>query len=275
MLRPKLNLFIHQQLHHSASELSIDVIPKIHLFKTSAHDLQYVGVDLERVKILKSKAAAVTCDAAIKQDIRTLEFCVVVGDIFNSILLCKQERINESNINSERFLRTRTEYFARMRRAHLARKDDARFNGETRSWQRTGIASETFRNFSLTVSGFIAYAKEMIRISAQIMPGLYIPLLHSNQSTIESLFSLIRSMNFDRVDKFSKGYGSLDFRHAARAVSLSKTYEEDNLDEEAHDFDTLQRCSLPPKTFKSGCCFLYRHHMLGISLCYPSLQFVI
>ena len=63
------------------------------------------------VKTLKSKAAAVTCDAAIKQDIRTLEFYVVVGDIFNSILLCKQERISESNINSlERFLRTRTEY---------------------------------------------------------------------------------------------------------------------------------------------------------------------
>mmetsp|Transcript_551 Transcript_551/g.920 ORF Transcript_551/g.920 Transcript_551/m.920 type:complete len:151 (+) Transcript_551:23-475(+) len=148
MLRQYLNLFIHQNLCHSARELSIDVLPKVNLFKTSSHDLEYVGVDLERVKILKSKAAAVTCDAAIKQDISTLEFSVVVGDIFNSILVCKQQRISQRNINSlEKFLCTRTEYFAQMRRAHLARKNDARFNGETRSWQRTGILFETFRNF--------------------------------------------------------------------------------------------------------------------------------
>ena len=122
-----------------------------------------------------------------------------------------------------------------MRRAHIARKNDARFNGETRSWQRTGMAFETFRNFLLTVSGFVAYAKSMIKISAQVMPRLYIPCLHSNQSTIESLFSLIRSINFYRVDKFSRGYGSIDFRHAAKAVSSSKTYEAENLDEEIHD----------------------------------------
>jgi len=220
----------------SARELSIDVIPKINLLKTTAHNLEYIGVDFERVQILKSRAATMNCDVGIKQELSTLEFCVVVGDIFNSILLCKEERFSESNIVSlERFLRSRTEYFAKMRRAHITRKNDGRFNGETRSWQRTGIAFETFRNFSLTVSGFVAYAKSMIKISAQVMPRLYIPCLHSNQSTIESLFSLIRSMNFDRVDKFSRGYGTIDFRHAAKAVSSSKTYEAENLDEEIHD----------------------------------------
>jgi len=42
-------------------------------------------------------------------------------------------------------------------------------------------------------------------------------------------------MNFDRVDKFSKGLGGIDFRHAAKAVSASKTYEADNLEDESHN----------------------------------------
>ena len=222
---------------HSPSELAIEAIPKEHLIKSSKHDLLYVGADYERVQILKSTAKTLAnCEESVRQQLATLEFCVVVGDIFNCVLLCKDERLCNKNIVSmERFLRSRTGYFARMRRAHIIRKNDARFNGETRSWQRTGIAFETFRNFSIAVSGFVAYSKSIIDISSRTMPSLYIPCLHSNQSSIESLFSLIRSMNFDRVDKFSKGLGGIDFRHAAKAVSASKTYEADNLENEAHN----------------------------------------
>ena len=74
------------------------------MIKTTASNLEYIGIDFERVKILKSKAAAMNCDVGIKQELSTLEFCVVVGDIFNSILLCKEERFSASNIVSlERF----------------------------------------------------------------------------------------------------------------------------------------------------------------------------
>ena len=100
---------------------------------------------------------------------------------------------------------------------------------------KAGLAFETFRNLSITVAGFVAYARSMISCSARAKPDLYIPVLHSNQSTIESLFSLMRSMNFDRVQNFSKGLGATDFRHSARAVEKSKTYEAENLSDEIHD----------------------------------------
>ena len=52
------------------------------------------------------------------------------------------------------------------------------------------------------VCGFMAYAKSVLESSPEIK---YVPGLHSNQSSIEGLFSNIRSMSKDRTDLYASG----------------------------------------------------------------------
>ena len=52
------------------------------------------------------------------------------------------------------------------------------------------------------IHGFIGYTKEVFRVDTDIT---FVPGLHSNQSSIESLFSNIRNDGHDRTDIYGTG----------------------------------------------------------------------
>ena len=125
--------------------------------------------------------------------LHTAEFLCVVNDIFNSIFLNIDERIDKENVKHvQSFLDYRMNYFHEWQNRQLIIKENEKnIPKESKTWQSTFLSHQTYFNLRLLVSGFMAYAKYKIEQSDEI----YIPMLHSNQSFLESYFSHIRAIN--------------------------------------------------------------------------------
>ena len=64
------------------------------------------------------------------------------------------------------------------------------------------LSKITYHNILTLVMGFIGYTKSILESSPRTS---LISTLHSNQSSIENLFSCIRRMSKDRTDKYASG----------------------------------------------------------------------
>ena len=96
------------------------------------------------------------------------------------------------------------------------------------------IAGLTLKNLKICLSGFLYYAKEVLSTSSAIS---FIPYLHANQSSLESIFSVIRSCKRDNAQLFERGMVGCNFRfHTKMATrAANKAYSGDQIVEENAD----------------------------------------
>jgi hypothetical protein len=108
-------------------------------------------------------------------------------------------------------------------------------------WKRHFLADQTYLNIRIGVVGFFSYARAVLNLPNG---PKYIPVLHSNQSSLEALFSWIRFMGRDTVSRFGAGVAA---RNAINTVNYqhvlhnNKMYDRDEVGLEKEDLLTEQQ----------------------------------
>lgn len=83
------------------------------------------------------------------------------------------------------------------------------------------LASATWINLRVTITGFIAYAKSVL--TSPHAPT-YVPFLHSNTSSLENVFSQVRGMNRDSAARYGGAILATDIRPDKNALATNKMY---------------------------------------------------
>jgi len=122
---------------------------------------------------------------SVETKICTVEYLVHVAIIFNETLLNRKVNMNANNIEKhENNLHESLEYFKQWK------ESCDRNTGNIHNF----LSLITYHNLRVTVCGFIAYTRLVISIATPQGTLLYVPALHSNTSSLEAWFSLVRSM---------------------------------------------------------------------------------
>jgi hypothetical protein len=85
----------------------------------------------------------------------------------------------------------------------------------------------TYSNLRTGVAGFFEYARIVFKVSETE----YVPFLHSNTSTLEALFSQLRSMDRDTPERYISGLAAVNTHHAVLALKRNKMYDTDQIGE--------------------------------------------
>jgi len=125
-------------------------------------------------------------DVITATKLSTIEYCVHVAIIFNETWLNRHVSINKSNFaKHENNLRESLKYFENWKRNCSDGASDS----------NSFLPKITYNNLGITVCGFLAYARLVLQsCNAWQVTLLYVPALHSNTSSLESWFSLVRSI---------------------------------------------------------------------------------
>lgn len=141
--------------------------------------------------------------------IACLEYQTTIHEIFNETLMNRELHICNENVDGfEEFLKKRLDYFAKWKSAMVG-------NGNNNF-----IAPETWINLRMTVCGFIEYARQVVTK----FPHIYVPMLHSNTSVLEAMFSAMRSLGGRNANNYISRFGCLNIINAKKAIDKSKSY---------------------------------------------------
>ena len=137
----------------------------------------------------------------LRSNLELLKFQVCVHGVFIERLLNRNWKVSRANIDLETDTLTKIlDYFSKWKTNNVSKEGEEPVSARIR--ESFFISTKTYRNMLTLVRGFMAYAKSVLESSPEIM---YVPGLHSNQSSIEGLFSNIRSMSKDRTDLYASG----------------------------------------------------------------------
>ena len=157
----------------------------------SGHDFSKgIILSIGRALLLENKANQMAnVPLIVKSGIACLMYRSCVGSLFNDILMEKKITITHSNITLiEKKLKYALEYFAEWYKCRDVRKQD-RDEVRSKMWEKSVISGTTYEILFLGVLGFIGYCKYILGKYAHIH---FVPVMHSNTSSIESHFSLMR-----------------------------------------------------------------------------------
>jgi hypothetical protein len=171
--------------------------------------------------VIKSYVMTST-EIQIKQAVYVLEYQVIIHEIFIARMMNKEYCITKANIDEEESkMKDFLKYFAEWKQEQ---QEFRRTEAKTKNldWKKYFLAEQTYTNLRLMIAGFFHYARTVLDHADG---PEYVPALHSNQSSIEALFSWIRHIGRDSVRDFGGGIGS---RNAIRTASNEKVLENNN-----------------------------------------------
>ena len=113
------------------------------------------------------------------------------------------------------------QYFVNWYNCRNLRKVDSDPN-VSKIWEKTVITEITYTVMLLSVMGFHDYCAYMFEKYCHI---LYIPALHSNQSSIESHFSLMRFHGADNPERYESMFNVVDNEKSMLRMTNNPMYE--------------------------------------------------
>ena len=141
----------------------------------------------------------------IQSSLNTLEYCSVMGAIFNDFFLNSKVTITRENIDA---------YDAMIKR-FVSNFFDPWY--ESADQLKHFISSITYKNLRLSVRGFFEYCR--LALFTSKVPSDFVLVSHSNSSSIESVFSLARSQNRDTPQGFGS---SIAIQSSTEAIAVVK-----------------------------------------------------
>ena len=106
---------------------------------------------------------------------------------------------------------------------------------EPRTWvvqkkHQLFVAHITYRNLKVAITGFLEYAENLLSKNTSIV---FVPFLHSNQSSIEAFFSFMRSLSRDNARDISKALTTSNIQSDVKMASKKSTcYSNDDISNE-------------------------------------------
>jgi len=130
----------------------------------------------------------------------TIEYCTHVGIIFNETLMNKELYLCRDNIGKkERLLQDSLKYFEDWKQATDS-------SGNSKAF----MSMITYSDLRICVCGFFAYSHLVLN-----MGMAFVPMLHSNTSILEALFSQVRSRKKETTRDYAKAISTI---HAGTEV---------------------------------------------------------
>ena len=111
------------------------------------------------------------------------------------------------------------------------------------------LASQTWRNLRITVSGFLAYARAILTSEVARENGIeYVPMMHSHTSRLESFFSRMRARNNDTANTYASGLSfSVNNVKANKVATRNSSQYENDWEEKIYELQDLPQQELLAK----------------------------
>jgi hypothetical protein len=239
------------------------------------------GLFVARIKHLRllvdeKESERVEVSEVAKQDLATLEFSAIVHDIFLTIFMNRTIILTEDNIDEiEVFLKYCMQILSKWKMMHILRRPVADVTKETADatestlvksqekprkskkmdvtpqefCEKEFLAHQTWRNLQITVRGFIEYPQCVLKteqgMNRKVRKVWFVPVLHSNTTNLEGVFSVQRMRKCDNAQTYANGIAraTANPKMAKTAARNSGQYEHN-----AEDQDTIYMISeLPSK----------------------------
>jgi len=127
-------------------------------------------------------------------ELATIEYCTHVGIIFIETLMNAELSLCRDNIcQRENLVEQSMKYFEEWKH-----ETDEAHN------QKAFLSMITFNDLRICVNGFFAYAHLVLESGIE-----FVPMLHSNTSILESLFSQVRSMDKESARDYPKAISTI------------------------------------------------------------------
>jgi hypothetical protein len=159
-----------------------------------------------------------------KTIMNAIEYSVSVGVIFIEIFMNKNMQLTRNNIDElEQVVYEYLGFFSKWMEEIVSNTTK-----DNKTEMDRGFMSRiTYSNLRTGVAGFFEYA----RIVFEVSDATYVPFLHSNTSTLEALFSQLRSMNRDTPERYISGLAAVNTHHAVLALKRNKMYDVEQIGE--------------------------------------------
>ena len=158
----------------------------------------------------------------VKAGVADIMYRSHVAEIFNELFMNKHTNINHQNVASiKRRLKLILLYFKKWNSKKEERKKD-KDTWSKKTWEQSFLSPVTFYNLCHGICGFIEYAKYILENYDHVM---YIPFIHSNTSSLESHFSLMRFLKADTPSKYIRTVNIADNSRAMNIFVGNKMYE--------------------------------------------------
>ena len=169
--------------------------------------------------------------SVLLSDLAALVYMGHVEALFHNFILSRREKLTIENINTyEEHAKSLLQYFGDGKVAQLRRK-----NQKDPMWEKSFMSHQTYKNLRKCVSGFFHFSRYMLAQVFPTMEGLtFIPMLCSNQSSLEGKFSSQRRTGHDKGSSFSSGLSGKSNKQAIGAMGVSG-YSADDCIAVAHD----------------------------------------
>ena len=164
-------------------------------------------LSIKRAKFLIDLTTRQECSLEIKSGIACLEFRAYAGALYNETLMNSDLTFTHVNIKQmENRIKKILEYFSDWFKCRDTRKKDPDKN-KREMWEKSVMSPTTYYVMHLGALGYIEYCKYMLEKYPEIK---YIPTLHSNTSSLESHFSLMRWYKAETPEKYEKSVNIID-----------------------------------------------------------------
>ena len=166
---------------------------------------------------------------SIKSDLSCLEFVIHVSIIYIETLMNKKRTITLHNLDSiKSTLVESITYFEWWFYSAKSQKKDSK----DREWEKSVLSKVTYTNLRFGVRGFIRFAEIVLE------RGYYVPMQMSSTSSIEAVFSQVRSHKCDTPKDFKSKITLLNSKKSMSALSTNKMYSKD--DEQSQNMVSLK-----------------------------------
>ena len=158
----------------------------------------------------------------MKSDISCLQFRTYVGALYNELFLNKKVKITRDNIGKiENRIKYLLSYFIDWYRCREKReKSKDSYGGKL--WSSSVLSPITYYNMRLGVIGFLEYSKYVLCNYPDVSAIL---ILHSNQSSLEAHFSLMRYHGAYTPSNYERTFNIVDNEKSTKMMEGNKMYE--------------------------------------------------
>jgi hypothetical protein len=153
-------------------------------------------------------------------------YLALVNAIYIELILNKHERINRENKNQYmKYLEETMAHFGLWKVAQAKRRKAGH-----KDWERHSLDAITWKNLRFGVTAFMHFACHMLdELDGKVEGLVYIPMLLSNQSALESHFSGTRAANHDLASVYSSHLTGRETRANMAALARNKMYDSNDI----------------------------------------------
>jgi hypothetical protein len=166
----------------------------------------------------------------IRSELASLQYLIVVREIFIEVFMNKMENLTREKIDSyEEYVKSKLDYFSGWKEMQLARQA-----AKCDDWLKSFLAPETWKNLRIAVTGFLGYTRAILSACPDVA---FVPFLHSNTSIIEAFFSCQRSRQQINAMSYASGVGTASTAKAIKYLQGNKGYDKEDVIPEEGAFD--------------------------------------